>query len=77
MRQHNLDIEYNTDGIPIVAHFRCRNRECCPRSTVDYGVHLYTLWGVQNGVAVGEYVTVRRAFGDFAALPLGARVVGG
>lgn len=76
-RERRDDVEYNEDGIPIVLHVRCRNRECCPRSDDDYGVHLFTLYGVQNGKPIGQYITVRVSFGNVADLPLGARVVSG
>jgi len=77
MRQAAADVIYNGDGIPIVLEIRCRERECCPRSNEGFHVHLYTLYGVQNGVGVGSYVTEFRRYQRFDNLPVGARVPDG
>jgi len=68
---------YNEAGIPVVLELRCKNRECCPRMDGYYAVHLFTLYGVENGVGIGRYVTKQIPFRDVADLPLGARVAGG
>jgi hypothetical protein len=76
-RQRLLSIEYNSDGVPIVAHIRCTNKECCPKVEGQINVHLFTLWGVQNNVPVGKYVTIQLSTRTLEQMPLGARVARG
>jgi hypothetical protein len=75
-RDRHCSIEYNDEGIPIVARIRCKNKECCPKIDGLINLHLFTLWGKQNGVGVGRYVTQQLPFQDFGKLLPGARVVG-
>lgn len=76
-RERRGTVHYDQDGIPIVLELRCKNRECCPRRNGFYAVHLFTLYGVQNGKPVGQYVTREIPFRDVADMPLGIRIVGG
>lgn len=50
-------IELDGDGIPVVFRRRCKSRQCCPPKEGHIAVHRFTLYGVQNGREVGEYVT--------------------
>lgn len=80
-REYRGKVYYNEDGIPVVLELRCKNRECCPRVADHFAVHLFTLYGFQldegREVPVGSYITKQVKFGDFANLPLGARVASG
>lgn len=76
-RERRGTVHYNEDGIPIVLELRCRNRECCRAEPGHFVVHLFTLYGVQNGKPVGQYVTKQIPFQSVADLPLGARKVPG
>lgn len=76
-RERILSVEYNTDGIPVVLHIRCKNRECCPRIEGLMNVHLFTIWGKQNGKPPGQYVTVQVPFRDASTMPVGVRTAVG
>ena len=84
-RQRILNVEYNEDGIPIVLHIRCKERECCPKIDGIINIHLFTIWGTRwydvDGetveVGVGQYVTAQQPAQTLEQMPLGARVVGG
>lgn len=76
-REWRGTVHFNEAGIPVVLELRCRNRECCKAQPGHYAVHLFTLYGEQNGKPVGQYVTKQIPFQSFADLPLGARKVPG
>lgn len=71
-REYRGKVFYDEAGMPIVLELRCKNRECCPRVEGHYAVHWFTLYGVQNGVPVGRYVTKQLELGDISRLTMGA-----
>lgn len=50
-------MDYDESGIPVVFRWACRNQKCCPRRAGMVAVHRQTVYGTQNGKAIGEVHT--------------------
>ena len=76
-RDYQGTVEYDEAGIPIVVRLRCRSPQCCRKREGHHAYHLFTIYGVQNGVGVGQYVPVYVALRSVETLPVGALTAAG